>query len=78
MTNEERGIMADMFYYLRDHNEPAAKGTNAAITFWERATKDMGALIGEKWRNHPLAMEVGTALWNYLEVKYNAQDGGKL
>lgn len=56
MTNDEKNIMADMFYYLRDHNDPPAVGTDGCTVFWEKAAADIGKLVGAKWKNHPLAM----------------------
>lgn len=76
MTNDEKGIMGDMFYFLRDHNDPPAVGTDACIAFWEKAAVDIGKLIGEKWNNHLLAMDLGMALYGYLEKKCKAKDGG--
>lgn len=75
MAPEEKDIMADMFYFLRDHNDPPAVGTDACIPFWEKAAVDIGKLVGEKWKNHPLAMEVGIALYGYLEKKCKAKGG---
>ena len=76
MTNEEKDIMADMFYFLRDHNDPPAVGTDECTAFWEKAAVDIGKLVGEKWKDHPLAMEVGVALYGYIETKCKAKGGG--
>ena len=76
MTNEEKDIMADMFYFLRDHNDPPAVGTDECTAFWEKTAVDIGKLVGKKWKNHPLAMEVGTALYGYIETKCKAKGGG--
>ncbi len=76
MTPEEKDIMGDMFYYLRDHNDPPTVGTEACTAFWEKAAKDISALVGKKWNNHPLATEIGTALYSYLEKKCKAKGGG--
>ena len=76
MTPEEKDIMADMFYFLRDHNDPPAVGTDACITFWEKAANDICALVGKKWKNLPLAMDLGVALYGYLEKKCKAKGGG--
>ena len=74
MTPEEKEIMADMFFFLRD--DPPAIGTDACTSFWEKAAKEIGALVGTKWNNHPLAMDVGVALYGYLEKKCKAKGGG--
>ena len=76
MTHEEKEIMADMFYFLRDHNDPPAADTDACAAFWERAAADMNALAGTKWKNHPLAVDIGIALYGYLEKKCKARDSG--
>ena len=72
MTPEEKEIMADMFYFLRDHCEMPNEGTDACTSFWARAADDISALVGVKWNNHPLAMEVGMALYNYLRTRIKA------
>jgi hypothetical protein len=76
MTNDEKAIMGDMFYFLRDHNDPPAVGTDACAAFWEKAAEDISAVVGTKWNNHPLAMEIGLALYTYLEKKCKAKGGG--
>ena len=69
MTPEEKEIMADMFFFLRNHNDPPAMGSDACAAFWEQTASDIGALVGKKWKNHPLAMDIGVALYGYLEKK---------
>lgn len=76
MTPEEKGIMADLFYFLRDHNDPPPPGTEACTVFWEKAAADIGIMVGRKWQNHPLALELGIALYGYLEKKCRAKGGG--
>ena len=76
MMPEEKEIMADMFYFLRDHNDPPAAGTDTCAVFWEKTAVDMNALVGTKWKNHPLAVDIGIALYGYLEKKCKARDSG--
>ena len=71
MTPEEKEIMADMFYFLRDHTDPL-HGRHGK----PRAAQDIGALVGTKWKNHPLAMDLGIALYGYIEKKCKAKGGG--
>ena len=78
MTPEEKDIMADMFFFLRDHNDPPAVGTDACIVFWEKAAEDIGELVGKKWNNHPLAMKLGLALIVYIEDKSKGDVNGVL
>ena len=75
MTTEEKDIMGDMFYFLRDHCEPPAVGTDECTVFWRRTAKDISDLVGKKWRNHPLAMALGTALYGYIEKKCKEKGG---
>ena len=65
----EKQIIRDIWIYLKEHHDPPATGTEARAAFWEKAAKDIAALAGEKWKNHPLAMELGRAVYSYLEKK---------
>ena len=67
--------MADMFYFLRDHNDQPAIGSDACVAFWEKAANDIGELVSGKWSNHPLAMSIGVALYGYLEKKCKEKGG---
>ena len=71
----EHDIMQDVYRFLRDHNDPPAIGTDACTAFWESAAKDAGALVGDKWNNHPLAMEMTLGVYSYLEKKCKAKSG---
>ncbi len=75
MPENEVEIMRDMFCFLRDHNDPPPAGSDACDAFWAKAAADIGELIGGKWRNHPLAMDVGIALYGYIEKKCMAKGG---
>ncbi len=75
MTNEEREIMADLFFFLREYSEPPAAGTDSSTLYWARAAQDMHVLVDCKWKKHPLAMELGIALYQYLEAKSKAKGG---
>jgi len=65
----EKEIIRDIWLYLKSHNDPPAIGSEACVAFWEKAAKDIGDLVGGKWKNHPLAMELGVAVYSYLEKK---------
>ena len=69
----EKEIIRDIWLYLKVHHDPPAIGTDACVAFWEQAAKDIGELVGGKWNNHPLAMELGLAVYSYLESKCKAQ-----
>ena len=75
MTNEENEIMRDAYYFLRDHNDPPALGTDACTLFWQRAAKAVSALVSGKWHNHPLATEIMLGIYNYLEKKCKSKGG---
>ena len=68
MTREESEIMKDAFFFLRDHIDPPAAGTPACEPFWERTARQISEL-GEKWNNHPLALEILPAIYTYIETK---------
>lgn len=69
----EKAIIRDMWLYLKAHNNPPAMGTDACLVFWEKAAKNIGELVGGKWNNHPLAIELGMAMYSYLEKKCKAK-----
>ncbi len=69
----EKEIIRDMYRYLRDHNDPPAIGTDACTEYWMRAARDIGQLVGVQWNNHPLAMALGIAVYDYLEKKCKAK-----
>ena len=69
MTDKESWIFRDAFYYLRDHNMPPSPGSAESIGWWRRAAEDMLHLTSVTWNNHPLAVEMGIAIYAYLESK---------
>ena len=71
----EKEIIRDIWLYLKAHCDPPAIGTDACTVFWVKAAEDIGTLVGSKWQNHPLAMELGLALYSYLEQKCKAKGG---
>lgn len=76
MTNEENDIMRNAYYFLRDHNDPPAIGTEACTVFWQEAAKDVSELVSGKWHDHPLATEVMLGIYSYLEKKCKKKGGG--
>ncbi len=69
MTTEEKTIMGDMFYFLRDHSDPPPVGAAESLSYWQKTAKDISDLVDTKWKSHPLAMALGMALYGYLEQK---------
>ncbi len=76
MTPDENGIMADLYHFLRDHNDPPTADADGCAAFWEAAARDLHRLAEMKWHRHPLAMGLGIALYEYLEKKCKAKGGG--
>lgn len=72
----EKEIFRDMWLYLKTHSDPPALGTDACLVFWEKAAKDIGELVGGKWNNHSLAMELGMAMYSYLEKRCKTKSMG--
>ena len=69
----EKEIIRDMYRFLRDHDDPPGIGTEACTEFWMRAAQDIGQLVSGQWNNHPLAMVLGMAVYDYLEKKCKAK-----
>ncbi|MGX8705609.1 MAG: hypothetical protein ACSW8J_03425 [bacterium] len=74
MTREESDIMKDAFFFLRDHIDPPANGTPACAAFWEQAARQLSEL-DTKWNHHPLALEVLSAIYSYIEYKCKRKAG---
>ena len=69
----EKEIIRDIYRYLRDHNDPPAIGAEDCSDYWMRAAQDISSLVGGQWNNHPLAVELGCAVYGYLEKKSKAK-----
>ncbi len=69
----EKEIIRDIYRYLRDHNDPPAIGAEGCNDFWIQAAQDICTLVGGQWNNHPLAVELGCAVYGYLEKKCKAK-----
>ena len=73
MTPDENGIMADLYYFLRDHSDPLPADTDDCAAFREKAAQDTHRLAESKWHDHPLSMGFGINLYKYLEKKCKAK-----
>ena len=73
--DEEKEIFRDMWRYLKEHHDPPQIGTEECVRFWENAAKNISSIVSAKWQNHPLALEMGVALYSYLETKCKAKGG---
>ena len=69
----EKEIIRDLYRYLRDHDDPPAIGAEGCTDFWMQAAEDINELVGRRWDNHPLAVELGCAVYGYLETKCKAK-----
>ena len=65
----EKEIIRDLWVYLKAHDVPPIAGTAENNIFWTQAVKDLGAVIVDKWHDHPLATKVGLAIYDYLSEK---------
>ena len=68
MTDNEKAVMTDCYKFLNEFNQPPPGG---AAEWWEKAAEALNEL-GWKHKNHPLALAVGPAVFNYLEQKWRA------
>lgn len=68
MTDNEKAVMTDCYRFLNEFGQPPV---GEAGEWWARAA---GALteLGARNRNHPLAVLVGTAVYEYIEEKWKA------
>ena len=71
MTDNERAVMTDCYKFLNEFNQPPARDDPMCDGWWAKCGD---ALIGlqERNRNHPLAMKMGMAVFEYLEEKWKA------
>lgn len=62
----EKEIIRDLWVYLKEHRDPPMPGTEESNRFWKQAVLDLRDIIAVKWGNHPLAMKVGPAIYEYI------------
>lgn len=68
MTDNEKAVMTDCYRFLNEFNQPPP-GDNAE--WWAKASEALNE-IGVRNKNHPLALVVGSAVYEYLEQKWKA------
>jgi len=68
MTYEEQEIMRNAFIFLKNHCNPPANSDDHAVDWWTQAAQEM-ATVCHAWNNHPLAMEVFVAIYDYIGEK---------
>ena len=69
----EKEIIRDIWVFLKNHNHPPAVGTDACEGFWLDAVREIHEIVDVKWRQHPLALQLGMAMYAYLEKKETRQ-----
>ena len=68
ITDNEKAVMTDCYKFLNKFNQPPP---GDAAEWWERAAEEL-SVLGVKHKNHPLALTVGPAVYDYLEQKWKA------
>ena len=68
MTDNEKAVMTDCYKFLNEFNQPPP---GDAAEWWAKAAEALTDL-GNRNRNHPLALTVGPAVFEYLEQKWKA------
>lgn len=68
MTDNEKAVMTDCYKFLDRFNMPPP---GDAAEYWKQAADALSEL-GNRHRNHPLALTVGPAIYDYLEQKHKA------
>lgn len=68
MTDREKAVMTDCYRFLNEFNQPPP---GEAAEWWATAVEALTEL-GNKNGNHPLALTVGPAVYDYLEQKWEA------
>ena len=63
--------MRDLYYFLGAHSDTPPYG-EAAVQFFTDTAESMKGLHA-KWKNHPLAVKVSIAVYEYLEIKSKAK-----
>ena len=74
MTRNETAVFTDAMKYLDTFNDPPARSDPASESWWKRTADALSAFINAHGR-HPLAMEMGVAIYSYIEVKAKAKGG---
>lgn len=65
MTEKEKAIMADVFYYLRAYTPPVRPQEPGASEYWKRVCNDGQAYIN-KHKGERLAEKLFPAIADYL------------
>ena len=72
MTPNEQIVLREIAGYLECCNNPPAHGAANEEAGWEQAAVALSEMAG-RCHNHPLMMEMGVAVYNYIEIKAKAK-----
>ena len=72
MTDIEKNIFADIYRFTQSHGIPPPGNTKACDIYWQKIHDDAINLIGAKYNNYPLAVELMVAIINYREEQGHA------
>lgn len=72
MTPNEQIVLREIAGYLERFNDPPAHGASGEEAWWEQAADALSEMAG-RCHNHPLMIEMGIAVYNYIEIKANAK-----
>lgn len=68
MTDNEKAVMTDCYKFLNEFSNPPA---GEADEYWGNVS-DALTELSSKHKNHPLAIQVGAGILDYLEQKWKA------
>lgn len=75
MTKNENAVFLDAMRYLDLYDDPPAGNGDGASGWWNKAAEDL-VLFTNAHDEHPLAVQLGLALYSYIEIKANAKGVG--
>ena len=68
-TNTEDSIYRDPYRYIRAHSTPPPIADTDASASCSAAAADDISKVSARWENHPLAIKLLIAVYEYLEEK---------
>ena len=75
MTRNENAVFTDAMSYLDRYDDPPAGNGEDACMWWCRAANDLTQLT-RTHDEHPLAVQLGLAIYSYIEFKAKAKGVG--
>ena len=77
MTQNESIVFKAAMEYLERFGNPPPYHAAESLPWWEKAA-DALAEFGNKHYNHPLALQLGVAIYEYIEIKAKAKENGNV